>query len=535
MFVSEVPEEEELKELQRVSRYRDMDKVLEKARQIADRVFYEEAELDYRGRLYCGDPIFNFQSLDWARGIIMFDKGKPLDENGKYWLAVHTAASFNQSFGIDEIPEWCEADYKRYLEDEGLDSISVDKFTLDDRVRWTNENMETIIEAGRQHLFAPDSEKPVTFLACCIEWYNINECDGEYISHLPVAVDGSNNGWQHLGAISKDTRTGELVGLVATEIPRDFYLQTAKQLLEIDDPKLNAMPMKTVRKYIAKRGSMTRAYSAGAAKIAENMWLDVRSGQDSTDDNPLNHVTMEDCEKWAKELIKAINEVCPGPLNTMAYLQKLAVFNIGTYTKFRDGEPAQEKYNDLRKEVNKIFEEDLDNRDTVRLEEIFSEMKKFYSVLVEGNGNRRMKWTTPSGFPVTYECYQYDDFKCRGTINGKQIKHNIRIKTDRPDIRGYMSGISPNYVHSLDASHLSMIVDKWEHEIIAVHDSFSTHASDVEDLVNLIKDTFVQMYDTNNFYDKISKDLTGNNDNIQQPNIGSLRIQEVYNSDYFFA
>ena len=65
-----------------------------------------------------------------------------MTEDGLFWLAVHTASSYNQSYNKDEIPEWCEADYKSYLDDEELESISVDKMTLEDRVRWVNENMD---------------------------------------------------------------------------------------------------------------------------------------------------------------------------------------------------------------------------------------------------------------------------------------------------------------------------------------------------------------------------------------------------------
>ena len=194
-----------------------------------------------------------------------------------------------------------------------------------------------------------------------------------------------------------------------------------------------------------------------------------------------------------------------------------------------------EEYQSLRRELTKIFNESEDEKDLERMEEILTEMKSYYPVLVDGNGNKEMEWKTPSQFPVRYESYQFEDLKCRGRINSKQIKHTIKIKTTRPDLRGYMCGIAPNYVHSLDSSHLSLIVDQWSGAIGAVHDSFCTHASDVDNLVDTIKDTFISMYDVDNFFDKICKDIAGEPNNIQQPELGSLRIQEIKDSDYFFA
>ena len=54
----------------------------------------------------------------------------------------------------------------------------------------------------------------------------------EYITYLPIPIDGSNNGWQHLCAMSKDKEAGELVGIVPQDIQKDFYVQCAKDLIK---------------------------------------------------------------------------------------------------------------------------------------------------------------------------------------------------------------------------------------------------------------------------------------------------------------
>ena len=533
MFTSTVPLEDEKMEQKRRSKLVEMKFILSKAELLQDEVFYQEIEADYRGRLYYVEPFLNFQGNDLSRGIMMFDEAKPMTPEGQWWLAVHTASSYNQSYDIDDIPAWCEADYYSYLKSEGLDSISVDKFTLEDRVRWTNENMEVIIDAGRERVFA-DAEKPISFLACCIEWGDIEQAQGQgrvHMSRLPVPIDGSNNGWQHLGAMSRDRQTGELVGLIPSEIQSDFYVQTAKELLKIDDPKLNAMPMKHIRKGISKRGSMTRAYSAGAGKIGENMWFDCRS----EDYHVKYDIEEKDCKRWANELIKAINKVCPGPLSTMKYLQQVAEFEIGTYNKYRDGEYAGPEYYKLRQEISTLWSEE--EKDTDRIDELLKESKEYYSVLTRGNGQKKIKWKTPSGFPVVYESYRQETFKCRGTIAGKQIKHTIKYNTEAPDIKGFMSGISPNFVHSMDASHMALVIDQFDGAFGAVHDSFSTHACDVDELLDLTKRTFVEMYDVDNFYDYIEQTILSDKEgfDVEQPELGSLEILGVYTSDYFFA
>ena len=402
--------------------------------------------------------------------------------------------------------------------------------TLDDRVEWTQQNINRIISLGQDCEFDHDAEKKVSFLACCIEWYDYSTCEGEYLSCLPIPIDGSNNGWQHLGAISKDSLTGELVGLVPMEIQKDFYVQTAKELINQTTDEhlisiLSEMPMKKIRKGISKRGSMTRAYSAGAMKIAENMYFDCKV-EDYHEDYG---ITQGDCNKFARLLIQAINTVCPGPLQTMAYFQALAAFEIG-----KTG--VDPKLVARRKELNRL--PDPTNEELEELNEICKTLEEQNECITYGNGNDLIAWSTPSGFDVVYENWTMNNFRCRGTISGyRQVNHVVQQPSDKPDIRGFMCGISPNFIHSMDASHMSLVIDEWNGTFGAVHDSFSTHACDVDDLLALTKGKFIEMYDVDNFYDYIEDQLITNKTDldVDQPDRGSLRIREIEDSDYFFA
>lgn len=489
----------------------EFDLTLARAEMLLGKSFYQYAECDYRGRIYFTTPFLNFQSNDIARGQMLFDKAKELTDEGRYWLAVHIACSYNQSYDIDEIPSWCSADYEAYLKGEDLRSISVDKMTLDDRVQWTMQNSDWLCDLWDAQEIRLEAEKPIAFLAGCQEWSNMwyaYENGETYYSRMPIPVDGSNNGWQHLAAMSKDPKAGALVGVVPQEIQKDFYVQCAKELQKLMPEWFSErqMPMKAIRKGIAKRGSMTRAYSAGAEKIAENMYLDCHVEGYTTKYN----ITEEDCRLLAKNLVKAIDVVCAGPLQTMKFLQKIAEAEIAS---------------DASKEM----------------------------------GRKSIEWTTPSGFPVTYESWVTNEFKEKATISCTQrgekpvihkkdgedeISDTIRIQhvgkenTDIPKVRSFMSGISPNFVHSMDASHMAAVIKEWGGDFGAVHDSFSVHASDVPELLGIIKHEFIRMYDYPNFFDEIERMILKVDPlsfNYPQPEIGSLEIREVKDSDYFFA
>ena len=171
-------------------------------------------------------------------------------------------------------------------------------------------------------------------------------------------------------------------------------------------------------------------------------------------------------------------------------------------------------------------------------------MNTYASRNIDGNGEDKICWTKPSVFPVEYTNFQMQRRKAKGTISGYTtynkrgaVQHCAQVATKLPDIRGFMTGISPNFVHSMDASHMALVIDDWNGDFGAVHDSFSTHACDVELLLAHTKRKFIDMYDVDNFYNYIEGEIITDKEglDVDQPNIGCLNINSIEESDYFFA
>jgi len=452
--------------------------------------FYQMVECDYRGRVYYTEPFLNFQGSDVSKGLFEFADSKAMDTAGYRWLCIHTACSYNQSYELEELPTWVTADYRTYLQEEGLSTISVDKMTLKDRELWTLNNLDWINQLADGLSFRTEAEKPVSFLACCLDVSGYNKARANrtvHMSRLPIPVDGSNNGWQHLAAISKDKQAGELVSLVPSEIQKDFYVQVAKRLIDRMPDWFNErkIPMKAIRKGIAKRGSMTRAYSAGQKKIGANMYYDCKvEGYDKK-----YNITEDDCTPLSKQLILAINDTCVGPLKTMKFIQKMTDHILST-------------------------------------------------------GETCTQWTTPSGFPVLYEVWRQKNITVRSTIRGLgQIGHSIKVPYITPsgDLipcrRSFASGCSPNFVHSMDAAHMAKVIQSFNGDFGAIHDSFSTHACDVNKLIDHTKWQFAMIYNSENFFTVIENMLleTREGYTLKQPELGTLDISEILSSDYFFC
>lgn len=452
--------------------------------------FYQEYTCDYRGRIYCTESFLQFQGTDIARGLFLFNEKKSYTEQGTYRLKIHIANCLNISIGVDELPEYFTTDYRTLLQQEGLEEISLDKITLEDRVAYVDANYSKWSTTE----LTDNAESPVSFLAAVKELNYVLTSD-ERAGHLPIPVDGSNNGWQHLSAMSKDRRAADLVSCTNVPVQRDFYVAVAKEMrtkLPEWFDKRN-IPMKHIRKGIAKRGAMTRAYSAGAARIAENMFDDCHM---------LGYldkykITQADCTKLSKSLISAVNTVCAGPLRVTKWLQQIAD----------------------------------------------SEMNA---------GEKNLMWVTPSGFPVYYEMYQKESKKVWSSIESiGQIAHVIKVDavikrkledgtweiTDEkiPDRRSYASGIAPNVVHSFDAAHMAHVIANFPGCFGAVHDSFSTHASDVDTLLSTTKEKFIDLYSTENWFEEFLPMICRHPFNQPNPQLGDYDVNEVRDATYFFC
>ena len=194
--------------------------LLRKTIEVADRFKDEETlymvyQLDFRGRIYAVPNYLNPQGPDFAKGLLTFAEGKPIDENGACYLAIH-----------------------------GANCFGYDKVGLQDRIDWVQKNSDRIVNIAKDPLadlwWAKEASSPFQFLAFCFEWAGwIKHGDG-FVSNLPISADGSCNGLQHFAAMLRSTTTGKEVNLVPNDDPQDIYQKVADKvtdmLKDMDDP-----------------------------------------------------------------------------------------------------------------------------------------------------------------------------------------------------------------------------------------------------------------------------------------------------------
>jgi DNA-directed RNA polymerase len=164
---------------------------------------------------------------------------------------------------------------------------------------------------------------------------------------------------------------------------------------------------------------------------------------------------------------------------------------------------------------------------------------------VATKAGKPLRWTTPSGFVVCQQYRELADKRIETKFCGSTIKFASVDEKDELDRAKQTSAVSPNFVHSLDASALMLTIgaclDGGITSFAMIHDSYGTHAADTDQLATVLRREFVRMYLDHDvlsqFREAVAATLTPEEaeDLPPVPSPGSLDLLEVLNSAYFFA
>lgn len=165
--------------------------------------------LDFRGRVYHMPQDLHPQGDDIAKALLMFSAGLPLGKSGLSWLAIRLANCAGR-----------------------------DKLTMAERTRWVIDNEQDIMRSGEDPFRCLwwaqfEDEEPWQLLATCREWYLAHTQKGgpeDFWSHLPVPLDGSCNGVQHLSLAGRDPIGAKATNCSASTSRYDVYMEVCDEV-----------------------------------------------------------------------------------------------------------------------------------------------------------------------------------------------------------------------------------------------------------------------------------------------------------------
>lgn len=271
---------------------------------VNEEAIYFPKVVDFRGRVYDCPSFLKPQGDDLSKGLLDFANGKPLGEDGAYWLAVHGANVWGE-----------------------------DKCSLDDRVAWVEANEERIRRTADDP-FADrwwmDADKPFQFLQFCFDWAGFCKNGFNHISHTPVAMDGSCNGLQHLSAQLRDSVGGAAVNLLPASKPQDIYTQVMeKVIVMLKERAANGEPtaqkwLPLMKRKTVKRPVMTLPYGATKTGFADQIMEDTIRPLEKAGESPFTSEPYRAAQYLGKLVWEATGQTVIAARAAMDWLQEVA-------------------------------------------------------------------------------------------------------------------------------------------------------------------------------------------------------------------
>nr|AAK97228.2 RNA polymerase [Trypanosoma brucei brucei] len=444
---------------------------------------YFPNSMDFRGRMYPLPGRLNHTGSDPFRALLEYAEPKPLGKEGLYWLKVHLANKMGMS-----------------------------KLSFDERVHYVNEHIDDVVCSAEQPLYGDkwwqEAAEPMQCLMACKELADALKCSQgpeNFLSRIPVAVDGSYNGLQHYSAIGRDAFGATLVNLVPSERPADAYTGILKEMMS----------------------------SIKADAERDHQWLQRCLGTGKGQDR--DHIKRKTIKR---------------PIMTQVY----GVTGYGMSEQILDELVKQNKNHglwtstDMREMADYLREKVLESlgitfRETQNCRRWITDVSNIIWEVQPAELRTALCWTTPLGL-VVRQPYKMRKEMMIFTVHGcARVPANAFSAASRKQL----TAIAPNLIHSLDASHLAMTAIEMQNlglSMMAVHDSYWTYACDLPTLSRVLREQFVTLYGK---YDPLWElkeqweeayfmDLRRHGKVLPDPpKRGDLDLNVVLNSPYFFS
>ena len=470
--------------------------------------------LDSRGRVYCNSARMSPQGEDIGKAMLRFAHGDKLGEHGRKWLAV-------QGMGV-----WAEA--------VPNSNKKGDKISIPERVQAVELMQDMILDCAADPVAFTEwmqADKPWQFLAWCQEWERLiaweeagNRTE-DFISYLPVALDGSCSGIQHYSAMLRDPMGGKYVNLTPEQEQQDIYGEVAKrviaQLKRISKGEwvCSAASLEGADQMRIAQDWLQYGISRGFTKRPV-MTLPYGSSNRTARDNVVEILEGEEAKARDNSRRSGVPYICPHAFDTRASdldKKEYSRQGINLVTNVMWGEigtvvpAARQAMKFIKSIAHKVAE-----------------------------GNSALRWTTPTGFVVEQCIWQREERHIDTALLGRTTIA-IDVDTRVIDVAAMKGAAAPNFVHSYDASHLMLHclelkaakIDK----VALIHDSFGCTAGSTEVASKLLRKSFIEMYESCDPLHQFMQDAEEASSiplELDVPQKGTLDLSQMYQSQYSF-
>lgn len=286
-------------------------------------------------------------------------------------------------------------------------------------------------------------ENPWQYMACCIEFVAALRSGNpeEYVCSLPIQQDGTCNGLQHYAALGGDIGGAMSVNVLPSDYPQDVYSEVLKAVLELVQADIDAghetalLVDGKIKRAIVKQTIMTSVY--GVTFVGARAQIE-NAMRDKYPDFPQAKIH-EATSYIAKKTFEGLAAMFGGARKIMDWL------NV--------------------------------------------------SARLVCKGGNELLWITPLGMPVQqpYRRPEKND-EINTLLRAVLLKHDDELPLNP---RRNATAFPPNFVHSLDSSHMMLTANECYRRGIqyaSVHDSYWTLPCYVDEMNEILREKFVELY-----------------------------------------
>lgn len=453
--------------------------------------FYFPVRLDYRGRLYCVTEYLNYQGIELAKGLLQFSIGE------KVYLSDDFAINYLKIFGAN-----CFGN-------------KLEKLSFKDRIAWVDNNLEDIVNYDNGVLLNK-AENKILFLSFCLEFIKyiqaLNNKDSFFVTTLPIQLDASCNGFQHLTLLIDDLSLSKELNLNKSnwnESPKDFYNFIALNVKTFFDKKLNEaqtgklvispedkesykkLAKLDIYRVLIKKAVMTIPYNASASSIIAY----IKENFDKQR-NPNFSATVAEITNTFNISQTSGNDVgneSRGDTgkNKDFYIYKLKsdLKNTVIFTEL--------DFQNLRKALQIVIFVDYPKLSA--LAEYLKDIAK-----VSNSLNIPIPWILPTGLVINQQYYDKKTLKVKPFVYQKNLVNITVLNKNKFNKNKQKIALMPNLVHSLDAASLCLVIVNYFKQInnvnfYSIHDCFAVPSNKVNNLIGLLRIAYCIIYTENKY------------------------------------
>lgn len=474
--------------------------------------FFLPWKADYRGRLYAETPWLTPQGGDAQKALLEFAQGHALNEMGVRALRLHGANL---------------AKTAKILEDLSINNRQV--LSLDERIQWVCKHEAQILASAENPLSesfwwrTAGNKKPLQFLAFCFA-YRLWRDNPQALIHLPVQIDGTCNGLQHISALIGDEALAQAVNVLprADGLPGDIYSELAqaaseslgslsctsqdihKQGLEWADRWLAESPIRRgwINRDTAKRVVMTIPYGASENSQAHNL---------------LESIADEFEREWANAPLEMLDQL-------LAWKEEDVTENGKQPRRIFVAKCCKGLFPELRKMafradtdelVKALAEREWEHKRTLAAYVALAIVKHlrlglslrypavddfsdWLKASANACANMPLLWLTPLGFPVCQDKFKREGTSVSTRLGPVSVRIDVNHLGNVVDSNRQRDALLPNLIHSLDSTHLAMtLLDAKHHGVVnigSIHDCLLCHPNDAISLGESVRRTFARLY-----------------------------------------